>query len=153
MTTTEQYQDLVKVWTNALEPADRVEEDIVKLIASNDFLISLSKQYALKTNNMTILMRELRNQVAKTRSIGAMLRMLQQVQRERRARHAPQPPPKSPAKAQARVIPFPSAAAFGRPRKVQLEAEPVPSLDPFRERRKAKSQRGAEPSVDFKIAA
>ena len=155
MKTTEHYEELLKAWTESLRPDGLFEEHMVRYIAQLDHLISLSIVYGLGSGDPKVLNREMRNQRTKMQMITSAIRSLKLVQKDRRARQTP-PPPKAPAKAKGKLIPFPktpSVSAIGRPAKIQLEPEPVPNFEPFIDRRRRNNERGSTPSLDLRIAA
>ena len=155
MTTAEKLDELIKHWTGVFAPATPFEERMVLNLAQLGVLLSRSIEKSVNTWDLANMGRQLREQTTLSKMTDSTIRTLKMVQKVRIASTTP-PPPKTPAKAKAKVIPFPKApsiASVGRPRKIEIETEPSMPLDGFAPRGQSKKQRGETPSLDLKIAA
>ena len=149
MASTSEFADVVKHWTEALSPANPVEEHLTTAIARQDFLMYALLKRVTHENQTRDFPKWMRTHRDMAETLESLTRTLDTLQRKRLAQEPPRPP--SLPKAKAKVIAFPSrpTASVGRPRKIALESEPYEAPDLARQRK----SRAETPKLDLKIAA
>lgn len=146
-------EDAMKYWTEALAPSNPAERRLIRSIARQDFLMFATVRRAIEANDEPMVARCMRIQRDLAATLDSLVHALSTLQRQRLSLDPP--PPVAAKKSRAKVIAFPkspSIASVGRPAKVELEEEPTPARENFGPARRRK-QRGADPTLDFKIAA
>ena len=157
METTQTFEDAIQFWTEALNPATKVEKRMTTSIARQDFLIHTLLERASQDSDELMFAKWMRVHRDLTATLDSLIHAFTTLQKRRLSLE--RPPPSSPkAKAKAKVIPFPnrpSLEAIGRPQRVQLEAQPVPALEPFTatSRHRRSGERAPVRSIDLKVAA